>query len=246
VDAVFKALADTSRRRLLDLLRERDGRTLADLCSHLPHMTRFGVASHLAVLQDAGLITAVRAGREKHHYLNAVPLREVAGRWLSEFSAAQADALLALRTHLEEPTLDTVYRIQIRCAPQALWDALTENDRPRPWMWGTIATGGWETGGHWAMSIGPGEMIVGDVIEANPPTHLRTTFDPRWNDEVAAEAPGELEYRIRDLGNGVCELTVAITGLGGASAADTARDTPEIYSGLKTLLETGVPLSAAK
>jgi DNA-binding transcriptional ArsR family regulator/uncharacterized damage-inducible protein DinB len=92
VDAVFKALADPHRRRLLELLRERDGRTLADLDRHLP-MTRFGTMKHLRLLEAAGLVRARRIGREKRHYLNADPIRELDAGWLERFKTfAQADA----------------------------------------------------------------------------------------------------------------------------------------------------------
>ncbi len=91
VDAVFKALADPSRRRLLELLRERDGRTLADLDRHLA-MTRFGTMKHLRLLEAAGLVSARRVGREKRHYLNAEPIREIDEAWLERFRRfAEAD-----------------------------------------------------------------------------------------------------------------------------------------------------------
>ncbi|MFI5370876.1 MAG: metalloregulator ArsR/SmtB family transcription factor [Candidatus Eisenbacteria bacterium] len=92
MDAVFKALADPHRRRLLELLRERDGRTLADLDRHLP-MTRFGTMKHLRLLEAAGLVSARRIGREKRHYLNADPIRELDASWLARFKTfAQVDA----------------------------------------------------------------------------------------------------------------------------------------------------------
>ncbi|WP_172836071.1 ArsR/SmtB family transcription factor [Microlunatus soli] len=240
---VFRALADETRRDILDLLRRRDGRTLVDLTEHFPKMTRFGVASHLRVLEEAELITIVRAGREKHHHLNAVPLQEIAARWLSDFSAHQARALLALRNHLEGSSMsDSVYRIRIRCTAEALWRALTDNDTPRPWMWGGTIRSGWAVGDRYAMSGGGVDLIVGEVLEADRPRRLRLTFDPRWDDTVSAEQPGTLEYEIRVLDDGVCELIVTIAGLDGASAASVAEDTPEIYSSLKSYLETGAAL----
>jgi DNA-binding transcriptional ArsR family regulator len=101
VDAVFKALADPSRRLLLDRLFERDGQTLGELCEALPEMTRFGVAKHLGVLEAAHLVVAERHGREKHHYLNPVPIRQIHDRWISKYAAPFTDALDAL-TDLEE------------------------------------------------------------------------------------------------------------------------------------------------
>jgi DNA-binding transcriptional ArsR family regulator len=99
-DLVFKALADPSRRRLLDLLYQRDGRTLTELDSELD-MTRFGVMKHLNVLEEAGLITTHRRGREKLHFLNVVPLQQIIRRWLDKYSAARADALIDLKNNLE-------------------------------------------------------------------------------------------------------------------------------------------------
>ena len=100
-DAVFKALADSSRRLLLDLLFERDGRTLTELDAEL-EMTRFGVMKHLRVLEDAGLVVARKEGREKHHFLNPVPIREIHDRWIDKFTEHRISALLDLKNELEE------------------------------------------------------------------------------------------------------------------------------------------------
>jgi len=101
MDAVFKALADPSRRMLLDALHERDGRTLVELLGVLPGMTRFGVMKHLGVLEHAGLVTTRRAGREKLHYLNAVPIRQIHDRWISKYAEPWAAALVGLKRELE-------------------------------------------------------------------------------------------------------------------------------------------------
>ncbi len=100
-DLVFKALADASRRRLLDLLRQRDGRSLGELAEAFPAMTRFGVMKHLAVLTGAGLVTARRHGREKLHYLNPVPIQLVYERWVSQYAAPFAAALVRTKRDLE-------------------------------------------------------------------------------------------------------------------------------------------------
>ena len=101
-DRVFKALADPTRRFLLDLLFERDGRTLSELESELDKMTRFGVMKHLKVLEEARLVVSRRSGREKLHYLNPVPIHEVHARWIAKFERPRLDALVALKKHLEE------------------------------------------------------------------------------------------------------------------------------------------------
>ena len=101
-DRVFKALADPTRRHLLDRLFERDGRSLGELESDL-EMTRFGVMKHLRVLEDAGLVVTQRQGREKLHYLNAVPIRLIHDRWIDKYTEHRVSALAELKTRLEEP-----------------------------------------------------------------------------------------------------------------------------------------------
>jgi DNA-binding transcriptional ArsR family regulator len=105
IDDVFKALADPTRRRLLDELFERDGQTLSALEQRLP-MSRFGVAKHLKVLEGAGLVTTRRRGREKLHFLNPVPIREVHDRWVSKYAEPWASALTGLKRDLEEENED--------------------------------------------------------------------------------------------------------------------------------------------
>jgi DNA-binding transcriptional ArsR family regulator len=99
-DLVFKALADPTRRLLLDRLFERDGRTLTELESDL-EMTRFGVMKHLRVLEDAGLVSTRKVGRNKHHYLNPVPIRLIHDRWIDKYTERHVSALTALKTQLE-------------------------------------------------------------------------------------------------------------------------------------------------
>ena len=100
-DKVFKALADTTRRHLLDRLFERDGRTLGELEEGL-EMTRFGVMKHLRVLEEAGLVVARRAGREKHHFLNPVPIRQIHDRWIDKYTERRVSALTQLKSSLEK------------------------------------------------------------------------------------------------------------------------------------------------
>ena len=100
-DRVFKALADPTRRFLLDRLFARDGRTLTELESELA-MTRFGVMKHLRILEDAGLVITRRSGREKQHFLNPVPIRLIHDRWIGKYRAPYASALAALKHELEE------------------------------------------------------------------------------------------------------------------------------------------------
>jgi DNA-binding transcriptional ArsR family regulator len=100
-DALFRALADPSRRKLLDLLHAHDGRTLGQLCEHLD-MTRQGVTQHLDLLERANLVAAVRSGREKLHFLNPVPLQEIYERWIAKFEKPRLKALSELKKRLEK------------------------------------------------------------------------------------------------------------------------------------------------
>jgi DNA-binding transcriptional ArsR family regulator len=103
-EPVFKALADPTRRLLLDRLFERDGQTLTELDAQVPELTRFGVMRHLAVLEEAGLVVARKQGRYKHHYLNPVPIAMLAERWLGKYRERHAAALLEFKEHLEGTT----------------------------------------------------------------------------------------------------------------------------------------------
>ena len=100
-DAVFKALADPGRRRLLDALRDQDGRSLRELCMVLPAMSRFGVMKHLTVLEHAELVVTQRSGRIKRHYLNPVPIRQIHDRWITKYAEPVTAAMVGLRRHVE-------------------------------------------------------------------------------------------------------------------------------------------------
>jgi uncharacterized protein YndB with AHSA1/START domain/DNA-binding transcriptional ArsR family regulator len=252
MDEVFKALADASRRRLLDALRRRDGQTLSQLCTVLPGMTRYGVSAHLGVLEAGNLITTVRAGRTKLHYLNAVPLVEVQRRWLSGYTAATGHALLSLRDHLEEfdmtgdtvvdaPT--TVFTIYIRASRERVWAALTETGTPRGWLYGTVTRSDWKPGGRYTQDADGFVMIDGEVLHCAEPSRLTLGFDAHWDETVDAEPAGVLDYRLEEAGEGVTRLTVTLGRLVGETAAAAERDTPSIYSSLKSQLETGRPLT---
>src|SRR5436189_2498101 len=120
MDDAFRALADPSRRALLDRLNERNGQTLRELCAGLD-MARQSVTKHLAVLEAANLVTTVRRGREKLHYLNAVPINEIAERWIGRYDTERVRALGDLKSALEEPAVTRpafVYQTFIRTTPE--------------------------------------------------------------------------------------------------------------------------------
>src|SRR3954451_24404489 len=128
VDAGFKALADPTRRELLDALFAEDGQTLGALEARLP-MTRFGVMKHLKVLEEAGIVVTRRRGREKLHFLNPVPIRLVHDRWVSKYAEPWAAGLSALKTDLEEDTtMEKVFEIYIKTTPERLWEAITDSE----------------------------------------------------------------------------------------------------------------------
>ncbi len=128
VDEVFKALADPTRRALLDELFRQDGQPLRDLEARFP-MSRYGVMKHLRLLEDAGLVVTRRRGREKLHFLNPVPIRLVHDRWVSKYEEPIVAALSGLKSELEK-TMEKVYEIYIRTTPERLWQALTERAGP--------------------------------------------------------------------------------------------------------------------
>src|SRR5450631_3954484 len=126
MDAVFRALADPTRRSLLDELFKEDGQTLSALEERLP-MTRFGVMKHLKLLEEAGLVVSRRQGREKLHFLNAVPIRLVHDRWVSKYAEPWVAGLSDLKQNLES-TMEKIYEIYIRTTPERLWEAITDRE----------------------------------------------------------------------------------------------------------------------
>lgn len=251
-DKVFRALADPTRRRLLDLLFAADGQTLGALQSHVD-MTRFGVSKHLAVLEDAHLITTRRHGREKRHHLNTVPIRELHDRWLDKFSANRASALLALRATLEgepvpitaaAPTADQVYRILVRSTPAAVWDAITRPEFTVQYFHGARVETTAEPGAPFRYHSADGQSLWGDetVLEADPPRRLVVGWRSLWDPELAAEPASRVTWEIEDQGGGVVMITVVHDRLGDSprtAGAVSGVGWMTVLSGLKSVLETG-------
>ena len=154
MDDVFRALADPSRRALLDSLDGRNGQTLRELCAGLA-MARQSVSKHLAVLEAANLVTTARHGREKHHFLNAAPINAIADRWISHYDRRRAAALADLKTALEHtamttttsPATEFVYTTYIATTPEQLWQALTDRSFTERY-WGVALTSEWTAGSH--------------------------------------------------------------------------------------------------
>src|SRR3954467_1452861 len=145
MDDVFRALADPTRRSLLDELFREDGQTLGALEERLP-MTRFGVMKHLKVLEEAGLVATRKRGREKLHFLNPVPIRLVHDRWVSKYAEPWAAGLGELKRDLEERTMEKVFEIYIKTTPERLWAAITDPDLRAKYSFGVGVRSDWTQG----------------------------------------------------------------------------------------------------
>jgi uncharacterized protein YndB with AHSA1/START domain len=250
MDDVFKALADPSRRALLDALRAKDGRTLGELETVLPNLTRFGVMKHLRVLEDAHLIASRKVGREKFHYLNPVPIQTLSDRWISRFAQPFAMAMTDLKTRLESPEMQPpkqVYEILIKASPQAVWNALTSPEMTPVFNFGAKVEGDWRAGGKLTYWTPDGSVMWdGDILECRPPHRLVTTFRANWQPDFAGDRPSKCTYEIAEAMSGVAKLTVVHEDFDQETATYTsvAQGWMVILSGLKTLLETGKPMSA--
>ncbi len=249
-DKVFKALADPSRRLLLDALFERDGQTLTELYAPLaPAMTRFGCMKHLQLLQDAGLLTTHKRGREKHHYLNPVPIQMVYERWVSKFSQPWTERMTAIKHLLEESDMPAkpahVFQIFIRTTPEKLWQALTDGALTQQYYFSTRAESTWKPGANYRYANADGSTLLsGEVLEAVPPQRLVTTFNPVWDENAAKGPASKVTFEIAALGP-VCKLTLTHEDLEVHNMTDgLSEGWAQILSGLKTLLETGEPMPA--
>src|ERR1700682_1166376 len=157
MDDVFRALADPTRRSLLDELFKQDGQTLRALQERLP-MTRFGVMKHLKLLEQAGLVVTRRRGREKLHFLNAVPIRLLHDRWVSKYTEPWVATLSDLKHRLEDKTMQKVFEIYIKTTPERLWRALTDSEMRRKYTFGAVVTSDWTPGSRYE-GVGMGTPI---------------------------------------------------------------------------------------
>ncbi len=243
VDPVFKALADATRRKLLDALFKRDGQTLTELERRLT-MTRFGVMKHLRVLEDARLVVTRRRGREKLHFLNAVPIRQIHDRWIDKYTGPWAAMLTGLKRDLEEGTMEKVFEIYIKTTPERLWQAITDPELRRRYTFGVAVYSDWTAGSSYTgrttdMTVAPNMPILeGENVEVTPPRRLVQTFRALWSDAVKREGTSRVTWDIERVGDS-CRLTVTHDELREGANAELYGGWPMILSGLKTLLETG-------
>ena len=245
----FRALADPSRRLLLDRLFERDGQTLGELTAYLPDMTRFGVMRHLGVLETAGLISTRKVGREKRHYLNPVPIRRIHDRWISKYAAPVIGTMSAIKDHLEAPPMaaplpeefDHVYSIYINADPERVWRAITDGDETVQYYYGTRVVSDWSIGSRVSYDNPDGTVAAdGEVLACDPPRRLEMTFLARWDPEVEAEGPITHVWELEPE-NGTTRLTVTSKGLkrGSKRAESFGSGIMWIVAGLKTYVEGG-------
>ena len=242
----FRALADPSRRLLLDGLFERDGQSLGELTARLPDMTRFGVMKHLDVLEQAGLISTRKVGREKRHYLNPVPIRRIHDRWISKYAAPVVGAMSALKGHLEAPPMavppdeiEHIYSIYVNASPERVWRAITDGDETVQYYYGTRVNSDWKVGSRVSYDYPDGKVAAdGEVIEFDPPNRLETTFLARWDPEVEAEGPIRHVWEL-EAEDGQTKLTVTSKGLkrGSKNAESFGNGIVYIVSGLKSHVE---------
>ncbi|CAM5336122.1 hypothetical protein ATER59S_00046 [Aquamicrobium terrae] len=248
-DKVFKALGDPTRRMLLDLLCEKNGQTLGQLCENLD-MARQSATQHLGILEAANLVSTVRRGREKLHFINPVPLHDVYERWVRKFEQGRLTLLHDLKKQLETPkgpvmtdkSASFVYVTYIRTTPEKVYEAITSPEIARRY-WGHENVSEWTPGARWehirANEERPVE-IVGKVVETDPSHRLVMT----WSAASTADDPDEesrVTFEIEQADSGMVKLTVTHDQLqpGSAMEKGIGRGWPLVLSSMKSFLETG-------
>jgi len=251
MERVFKALADPTRRKLLDALRRKDGQTLGELEKRF-EMSRFGVMKHLRILEAAGLVITRKVGREKLHYLNSVPIRSIHDRWISKYAAPWAAAMNNLKGLMEErmevKRPRHIFQIWIRTTPEALWDAITNPEITKQYFHGSIVVSDWKPGSAITYLIEGEHALDGSIIECNPPHRLVVTFQMTYNELAKGDRPTRVSWEIEQLGD-LCKLTLLHDDFDGETTTyrevASAAGWPYILSSLKTLLETGTAMKSA-
>jgi DNA-binding transcriptional ArsR family regulator/uncharacterized protein YndB with AHSA1/START domain len=252
MDDIFRALADPTRRMLLDMLRSKDGQTLSQLEQQLT-MTRFGVMKHLGVLEEAHLVVTRKVGREKFHYLNPVPIQQITDRWISRYAAPFAQTLTDLKSQIEgkpimaETAPKQVYEIFIKATPQQIWDTITSGDKTPLYYYGAKVASSWKKDAAMTYHGAEGNLMIdGTVLEAKPPFRLVTTFKALWQDNFKSDQPSRVTWEITQMDD-MCKLTLIHDHFEDKTATfdAVAGGWSRILSGLKTLVETGQPISTA-
>ncbi|HXP20774.1 MAG TPA: SRPBCC domain-containing protein [Streptosporangiaceae bacterium] len=238
MDLVFRALADPTRRALLDELFARDGQTLVSLTAR-HDMTRIAVAKHLKILEDAGLVVSIRRGREKLHYLNPVPIRLLHDRWVSKYTESWVAGLAGLKHDLEE-RMEKVFEIYIRTTPERLWEAITDPAIRRKYHFGASVESDWAAGSPYRL-VHPGAerpLVEGENLVVEPPRRLVQTMRALWGADAERAGTSRVTWEIEQVGDS-CRLTLVHDQLPDGASAQLYGGWPMILSGLKTWLETG-------
>jgi uncharacterized protein YndB with AHSA1/START domain/DNA-binding transcriptional ArsR family regulator len=246
-DQIFKALADPTRRHLLDRLRENNGQTLGELCDRIG-MTRQSVTQHLDLLEDANLISTVRRGRGKFHYLNPVPIYQIQERWIVKFERPRLQALSTIKRKAEEKGVTGkppfVYVTYLRSTPAKVWDALTDPGLTAEY-WGHSNVSDWQAGSAWEHQRADGTHtadVAGKVLESSPPLRLVMT----WSDPGAeANDPSIVTFDLEPYED-IVRLRVRHENLADeADYTDKASGWAAVISNLKSFIETGRTLPQA-
>ena len=242
MDPVFKALADPTRRALLDELFARDGQTLVALTAR-HDMTRIAVAKHLKILEEAGLVVTRRRGREKLHYLNPVPIRLVHDRWVNKYTEPWVAGLADLKRDLESQ-MEKVYEIYIRTTPERLWDAITDPATRQKYHFGASVNSDWAVGSTYQLGHPAADrpLMEGENLEVDRPRKLVQTMRALWGPDAERAGTSRLTWEIEPVGDS-CRLTLIHDQLPEDAPSELYGGWPMILSGLKTWLETGQTLT---
>jgi uncharacterized protein YndB with AHSA1/START domain len=234
---VYRAIADPTRRELMDELFRRDGQTLGELEERF-EMTRFGVMKHLKVLEQARLVVTRRRGREKLHFLNPVPIRLVYERWVSKYAEPWAATLTDLKDELER-TMEKVYEIYIRTTPERCWEAITTSAIRSKYSFGNDITEDFTPGARFEMTNKGFLLAEGEIIEADPPRKLVQTMRALWGEDVKEEGFSRVTWELEPVGTDSVRVLITHDQLREGANDQLYGGWPMILSGLKTWLETG-------
>lgn len=237
MENVFKAIADPTRRELLDELFRHDGQTLSQLEGRFD-MSRQNVMKHLKILEEAHLVVTRRRGREKLHFLNAIPIRLLHDRWVSKYAEPWVEGLSALKTDMETP-MEKVYEIYIKTTPDKLWHAITDEEIRSKYNFGARITSTFENGAAFTMGTPDGMALgEGEILESDPPRKLVQTMRALWGEDVKQEGFSRVTWEIEPVGDS-CLLKLTHDQLREGANDQLYGGWPMILSGLKTWLESG-------